>query len=101
MRSGCFSATTASASASERLRLSRLDTEHGAALAGEVGHRLHHGREAGKRPGARVVPVGEAAGDDRGVDPFQLTIAVPEDLRIREAPAGLEGVDLVAALRKT
>ena len=35
---------------------------------GELDHRLHDRREAGDRAGAQVVAVGEAAGDDDGVD---------------------------------
>ena len=48
------------------------DAEHGTAAAGEVGHGLHHRREAGDRADPQVVAVGESAGDDHGVDALQV-----------------------------
>ena len=44
------------------------DAEHRAAVGGEALDRVHHRREAGDRPGPQVVTVGEAPGNDDGVD---------------------------------
>ena len=61
------------------------DAEHEPALVGELDHRLHHRREAGDRAGAQIVAVGEAAGDDDGVDALQVAVAVPEQLGLADA----------------
>ena len=76
------------------------DAEHAAPLTGELGHGLHHRREAGDRAGAEVVAVGEAAGDDDGVDALQVAVAVPEDLRVAVALTGLERIDFVTGSGK-
>jgi hypothetical protein len=73
------------------------DAQHGAAGEGELADRLHHGREAGDRAGPQVVPVGEAARDDHGIDPVEVRVRVPEQFGVAELPAGEQRVDLVAA----
>ena len=60
------------------------DPEHEAAGGGELGHLLHHRREAGDRAGAQVVAVGEAAGDDHRIDALQVAVAVPQDHRLAD-----------------
>src|SRR3954452_2767318 len=76
------------------------DAEHGAAVAGEVEHRRHHGREAGDRTHAEVVAVAEAARDDHGVDPAQVGVGVPEQLGVADAGGGKQGIALVARAGK-
>ncbi len=63
---------------------------------GERRDLLHDRREAGDRPDAQVVAVGEAAGDDDRVDALQVVVAVPEQHRLADALAGGECVRLVA-----
>ena len=65
--------------------------------ARELGDRLHGGREARDRARAQVVAVGEAAGHHHGVHAVEVAVAVPDQLGVAEAPAGEQGVDLVAA----
>ena len=47
------------------------DAEHEAAVGGELLHRAHDGREAGDGAAAQVIAVGEAAGEDDGVEAFR------------------------------
>jgi hypothetical protein len=49
---------------------------------GEPAHRPHHGRELRHRPRAQVVAVGEAPGDDDGVEPVEGGSLVPDELRV-------------------
>jgi hypothetical protein len=72
------------------------DAEHRAALAGELDDPLHQRREASDGAGAQVVAVREAARDHHGVDPAEIAVLVPEQIRLAEAPAGEQRVDLVA-----
>ena len=58
------------------------------------------GREAGDRPGAQVVAVGEAAGHDHHVDAVQVPVAVPEDHRLPGPLGGELSVHLVAGPRE-
>ena len=71
------------------------DPEHDPAGARELGHLLHHRREAGDRPGAQVVAVGEAARHDHRVDALQVAVAVPQDHRLADPLRGQQRVDLV------
>ena len=72
------------------------DAEHRAARGGELGDRLHRRREAGDRAGPQVVAVGEAAGDDDRVDAAEVALFVPDQPRLAEQRAGVQGVPLVA-----
>ena len=54
------------------------DAEHRQAAAGGVGDRLHDRGEPGDGAAAQVVAVGEAAGQDDGVDAVQVGVGVPE-----------------------
>ena len=56
------------------------DPDDRAAGGREVAHGVHHRREPGDRAGAQVVAVGEAAGDDDGVEAGDGAIAVPHEL---------------------
>ena len=75
------------------------DAEYRAARGGELAHRLHRRREAGDRAGAQVVAVGEAAGDDDGVDPVQVALFVPDQPRLGAGP--LAGVPARPARRRS
>ena len=44
------------------------DAEHQAAVGGELLDRLHHRRKVGDGAAAQVIAVGEAAGQDDGID---------------------------------
>ena len=57
--------------------------EHGAARLGEAAQLADRRREARDRAGADVVAVGEAAGDDRGVEALEPDVLVPQDPRLR------------------
>ena len=46
-------------------------------------------------PGPQVVAVGEPARDDDGVHALQVPVAMPEDLRVAVALAGLQRIDFV------
>ena len=72
------------------------DAQHQPAGGGELGDLLHHRGKARDRAHAQVVAVGEAAGDDDGVDALQVAVAVPEDDRVADPAAGHERIDLVA-----
>ena len=76
------------------------DPQYRAAVTGEGQHRGHHRREAGDRAHAQVVPVGEPAGDDHGVDAVQVRIRVPEELGLAHAVGREQGVALVAGTGK-
>ncbi len=56
----------------------------------------HHGREARDGADAQVVAVGEAAGDDDGVDALEVRVAVPELHRVARERAGEARVRVVA-----
>ena len=49
------------------------DAEDEAAFVGELFDGLHDGSESGDGPGAEIVAVGEAAGDEDGVAVFEVT----------------------------
>jgi hypothetical protein len=55
------------------------DAEDEAAVRSEFLDGLHDGREAGDGAGAEIVSVGEAAGDEDGVAPFEVVRRVPEE----------------------
>ena len=61
----------------------------------------HHRREARDRADPQVVPVGEPAGDDHGVDAAQVRVAVPEQLGVADAAGRQQRVDLVTRARET
>src|SRR5438270_6062028 len=69
------------------------DAEHGPALAGERGHRAHHGAEAGDGARAQVVAVGEASGKDHGVGVADGVVAVPHQSGLTAGRA--DGLDHV------
>ena len=54
------------------------NAQHRPALGGEVMHRPHDGAEPRNGPGAQVVPVTEAAGNDDGVKARQRVFLVPD-----------------------
>src|SRR5262249_30397603 len=58
------------------------NTEHQAALRGELLDGLHHRRELCKRSAAQVIAVSEAARKDHGIDITELRLIVPEELRL-------------------
>ena len=63
--------------------------------------RLHHRREPGDRAAAQVVAVGEAAGQDHGVDAVQVGVAVPERDRLGAGePDGARRVAVVERARE-
>ena len=64
------------------------DAHDEAAAGGEVGDRGHDGAEAGDGAAAQVVAVGEAAGDDDGVDVAQVGVLVPEPDRLGAGEGG-------------
>ncbi len=72
------------------------DPQHQPAVVSECDHRLHHRREARDRPRPQVVAIGEAAGHNDRVCPPQVTLAVPQQLRVADATGGLQRIDLVA-----
>jgi hypothetical protein len=76
------------------------DPEHRTALARERDDGLHHRREARDRADAKVVAVGEAAGDDDRIDAVQVAVAVPQEHRLAHAGGGQLRVDVVAAAGK-
>ena len=51
-------------------------------------------------PHAQVVAVGEAAGDDHGVDAAQVGVGVPQQLGVADAAGGEQRVDVVARARE-
>jgi hypothetical protein len=77
------------------------DAEHRHPAPGGVDHFGHHRREPGDRAAAQVVAVGEAAGQDHGVDVGEAVVAVPERHRLMTAGAyGALGVDVVEGARE-
>ena len=72
------------------------DPEHRAAVAREGDDVLHDRREARDRADAQVVAVGEAAGDDDGVDALQVAVGVPQQHGLAHARGGELRVDVVA-----
>ncbi len=72
------------------------DAQHEPALVGELDHRLHHRSEARDRSGAQIVPIGEAAGNDDGVNALQVAVAVPEQLGLGDSLGRELCVDVVA-----
>ena len=72
------------------------DAQDQAAVAGETLDLGHHRREAGDRADPQVVAVGEAAGDDHGVDAAQVGVGVPQQLGLADAAGGEQRVDVVA-----
>ena len=73
------------------------DSEHEAAVAGELGDRLHDRREARDRAAAEVVAVGEPAGEDDACGAGgKLRVVVPDAPGVRaEARQGELGVAVV------
>ena len=57
------------------------DAEHEPAIGGELAHRRHHGRELGDGAAAQVVAVGEAAGQDHGIDVAERGRIMPDEFR--------------------
>ena len=58
------------------------DADDRAAGAGVLGHRIHHRREPGDRPGPQVVAVGEPAGDHHRVDTVHRGVGVEQQLGV-------------------
>ena len=78
------------------------DAEHEAAIGGELLDGLHDGREFGDGAAAQVVAVGEAAGQDDGVDIAESGGVVPDELRLLPEVVGdgVEGVVIAIAAGK-
>ena len=57
------------------------DAEHEPAIGGELADGLHDGRELGDGPAAEVIAVGEAAGENHGIDIAERGRVVPDELR--------------------
>ena len=57
------------------------DAEHQPAIGGELLDRLHDGRELGDGAAAQVIAVGEAAGQDHGIDIAERGRIVPDEFR--------------------
>jgi hypothetical protein len=72
------------------------DPEHQPAVAREALDLGHHRGEARDRPDPEVVAVGEAARDDDRVDPAQIGVGVPEELRLTHPAGGEQRIDVVA-----
>ena len=58
------------------------DAQNVPAAAGEGLDLLHQGREPGDGPGAQVVPVGKASGQDDASTPREVMVLVPEEDRL-------------------
>jgi len=56
------------------------DAENGATGCGETFYRLHDRREAGDGSAAEVVAVGEAPGNDNGVEAVERGVLVPDEV---------------------
>lgn len=56
------------------------DAQDGAAGCGEACHRLHDRREAGDGSAAKVVAIGEASGNDDGVEAGERGVFVPDEV---------------------
>ena len=54
------------------------NSQHRPAFRGETPHRLHDRAETGNGPGAQIISITEAAGDDDGVKAGQRTLLVPD-----------------------
>src|SRR3954454_8397833 len=76
------------------------DAEHQAAVARELGHRVHDRPEPPQWPDAQVVAVREAARDDDGVDALEVRVAVPELDRLADLGRGEPRVGVVAGAGK-
>src|SRR3954449_13105967 len=77
------------------------DAEHGPALPRPVDDVLHQGRAGRDRPGAQVVTVGEAAGEDDGVDVLEVVVGVPQGHGLAPGQAHRAGgVDVVQGTRE-
>ena len=70
------------------------DADHRAAGGGEALHLLHHRRKARDGAGAKVVAVGEAAGQDHDVGAGQRRVLVPDELGVltQDVLGGVVGV---------
>src|SRR5829696_2815109 len=62
------------------------DAEYRTALLRELFEGAHDVREAGDRAGSEVITVGEAAGDDHGVDTLEISVSVPQLDRLNARP---------------
>ena len=58
------------------------DAKHRSTFGRVARDRLHHGRKTGQRSWSQVVPVGESAGKDDAVERRQVTLGMPDELRI-------------------
>ena len=77
------------------------DAEHGHAVVRPLDDVLHQGRAGGDGAGPQVVAVGEAAGEDDGVDVLQVVVGVPERDRLAAGqPHRARGVDVVQGARE-
>ena len=76
------------------------DPEHRPAGLRVRRDRPHRGREAGDRPGAQVVAVGESARHHDHVDPVEVSLRVPDHPRVADAPAGRQRVAVIARARE-
>ena len=70
------------------------DAEHEAAIGGELLDGLHDGREFGDGAAAQVIAVGEAAGEDDGIDVAEGGGVMPDELRLLPEVVG-DGVECV------
>ena len=58
------------------------DAEHQSAIGGELADGLHDGRELGDGAAAQIIAVGEAAGENDGIDIAERGRIVPDKLRL-------------------
>src|SRR2546423_1880767 len=58
------------------------DAEYESARSRVTLDRLHDRRELRESAGAKVIAVCETAGDDHAVSAFEISVLVPEDLRV-------------------
>jgi hypothetical protein len=72
------------------------DPQDEPAVAREALDLAHDRREAGDRAHAQIIAVGEAARDHHRVDPAQVGVRVPQQLRLADSARGEHGVDVVA-----
>ncbi len=77
------------------------DTEDGQPVAGRVHDRADHGGKTSNRPGAKIVAIGESAGQHHRVHPAQLGVTMPERNSLATAELdGVRGVPVIQGARK-
>ena len=55
------------------------DAEHQPATLGKLTHRFHYGRELRDGPGAQIIAVRKASGNDDGIAIFEIMRLVPQE----------------------